>query len=98
MKIELCPFCGYKLPSELQYGVIQCNHCSQFTNSNLFNLILSASWYFRTTNCEKKQLQSKFKLDVEYLDLIYMFVGEMEYTHNEFYHALKKFSAIVERN
>lgn len=88
--IQTCPHCGHPLLYELKDGLTNCSHCNQVFDSSDFNRLLSASWKIRRDHLSLEQVKLQFKLGDDYSILIYTFVNEYGYTHEELIKLLKK--------
>jgi hypothetical protein len=84
-----CPHCGSSIPEALNDGLAACCHCNRVFDSSLYNSLLSASWYVRKNRCHGvDQLISDTKLSESEAILVYAFVSENNYSHDEFQKAL----------
>ena len=88
--IHSCPNCGFTLQHELKDGLSHCSHCSQVFDSSDFNRLLAAAWQIRKERMSLEKVKWEFKLGDDYSILIYTFVGEYGYTHEEIIKLLKK--------
>jgi len=89
--IVTCPHCGSSIPDALNDGLAACCHCNRVFDSSLYNSLLSASWYVRNHQCYGvDQLISDTKLSEPEAILVYAFVGENGYSHDEFVKVLKQ--------
>ena len=86
-----CPFCGTPIPEVLVDGIASCNHCHRTFDSSVSNRLLSASWLIRKNFCHTvEQLISDTKLPEHEAILVYSFVEEKCYSHDEFQKVLKQ--------
>lgn len=88
--IQVCPNCGSKLLKPLIDGLSQCDHCNQLFDSSNYYLLLSAAWEVRKFHLTLEQIKKQLKLDNDLAVLVYVFVSEYGYTHEDFIHFLKK--------
>lgn len=88
--LKLCPHCGDHLQIELQDGLADCGRCKRVFDSSDFNQLLSAAWCVRRQKISLEQLQSELKLDQDLSILVYTYVEEHCYGHEEFLALLKK--------
>jgi len=90
--INTCPHCGKSIPERLVDGLASCPHCNRVFDSSLHNRLLSASWLCRNYNYHGvAELISDTKLPEHEAILVYSFVGENLYSHDEFQKVLKLF-------
>ncbi len=77
------------MPEALKDGLASCTHCNRTFDSSLYNSLLSAGWHMRKHQCHGvEQLVSDTKLSEPQAILVYAFVGDNGYTHEEFAKAL----------
>lgn len=88
--IVVCPNCGHTLHRELKDGLTHCSHCNQILDSSDYNRLLSAAWKVRRENLTLEQIKWQIKLDNDFAILVFTFVSEYGYTHDEFISLLKK--------
>lgn len=80
------------MPDCLRDGLASCIQCHRIFDSWLTNRLLSASWLVRQNNYHGvEQLISDTKLPEHEVILVYSFVGENLYSHDEFLKVLKLF-------
>ena len=90
--IFVCPHCGNKMPDCLIDGLACCTKCGRIINSSLHNRLLSASWLVRQNNYHGvDQLISDTKLPEHEAIFVYSFVGDNQYSHDEFIRILNSF-------
>lgn len=88
--IYTCPHCGHAIPERLVDGLASCTHCNRVFDSSLHNRLLAASWLVRNNSYHGvDQLISDTKLPEHEAILVYSFVGENLYSHDEFQKVLK---------
>lgn len=90
LMIQVCPHCGYQLQHILKDGLTNCVHCNQVFDSSDLNQLLSAAWHIRRQNWSLEQLKWHLKMDDALAILVYTFVADHGYTHEEFLKLLKK--------
>jgi len=88
--IHVCPNCGHALHRELNDGLTHCSHCNQLFDSSDFNKLLSAAWQVRREHLTLEQVKWQLKLGDDLSILVYTFVNDYGYTHEEFIKLLKK--------
>jgi len=88
--IQACPNCGHALQRELKDGLTHCSHCNQVFDSRNFNRLLSAAWQIRREHLSLEQLKWQCKLGDDYSILIYTFVSDYGYAHDELIKLLRK--------
>jgi uncharacterized membrane protein YvbJ len=88
--IQVCPNCGHTLQKQLNDGLTNCSHCNQIFDSSNYNRLLAAAWQTRKENLSLEQIKWQLKLGDDFSILVYTFVVEYEYSHDEFIHLLKK--------
>lgn len=88
--IQACPNCGHTLQQELNDGLTHCSHCNQIFDSSDFNRLLSAAWQIRREHLSLEQIKWQLKLGDDYSILVYTFVGEYGYSHDELINLLRK--------
>ena len=84
--INLCPNCGHELPHELNH----CLHCNHLIDSSDFNKLLSAAWQTKKENLSLEQIKWNTKLDDDLSILVYTYIQEQGYSHEDFIRLLKK--------
>lgn len=85
-----CPYCGHPIPERLVNGLASCSKCTRVFDSSVYNRLLSASWLVRQNRYHGiDQLISDTKLPEHEAILVYSFVGENCYSHDEFQKVLK---------
>jgi hypothetical protein len=90
--INVCPHCGTAIQERLVDGLASCVKCNRIFDSSLTNRLLSASWLCRRYNYHGvAELISDTKLPEHEAILVYSFVGENLYSHDEFQKVLKLF-------
>lgn len=88
--ICLCPFCGYSMPEQLKDGLASCLKCNRVFDSSLPNKLLSASWMARQNKYHGiEQFISDTKLSEPEAIIVYSFVCDFLYSHDEFIKVLK---------
>lgn len=88
--LKFCPHCGNELQIELIDGLADCARCKRVFDSSDCNQLLSAAWQMRRQKLSLEQLQTELKLDNDFSILVYAFVEEHCYGHEEFLGLLKK--------
>jgi len=88
--IQACPNCGHTLQRELKDGLTHCSHCNQVFDSSDLNRLLSAAWQIRREHLSLEQVKWQLKLGDDYSILIYTFVSEYGYAHDELIKLLRK--------
>jgi hypothetical protein len=88
--IQVCPNCGTSLPEELSDGLTHCGHCNQILDSSDYNQLLSAAWQVRRERLSLEQLKWQLKLGDDFAILVYTFIAEYQYNHEDFMRLLKK--------
>lgn len=88
--IQVCPQCGHELVFELNDGLGQCNHCNQIFDSSDYNKLLSASWQVKKENLSLEKIKWQLKLDDDFAILVYTYIYEYNYSHDDFVKLLKK--------
>ena len=88
--INLCPNCGHELPHELNDGLTHCLHCNHLIDSSDFNKLLSAAWQTKKENLSLEQIKWNTKLDDDLSILVYTYIQEQGYSHEDFIRLLKK--------
>lgn len=88
--LKNCPHCGCELQIELKDGLADCARCKRVFDSSDFNQLLAAAWQVRKNKTSVDQLQSQLNLDSDFSILVYTFVEEHCYGHEEFFALLKK--------
>jgi hypothetical protein len=88
--MQVCPFCGYELQHELSDGLTHCSHCNQIVESSDLNQLLSAAWQVRKNHYSIQQIKWHTKLSDDMAILVYTFVSEYNYSHEEFLKFLNK--------
>ena len=90
--IFVCPHCGNRMPDRLVDGLACCTKCSRIIDSSLHNRLLSASWLIRQNNYHGiDQLISDTKMPEHEAILVYTFIAEQCYTHEDFQKVLRLF-------
>lgn len=85
-----CPFCGKKLERELRDGIADCSHCHRVFDSSKYHQLLSASHVLRhNLQVGLDKLKSMTKLSDGDALLVYTFVAENFYSHDDFQAYLK---------
>ena len=88
--MQVCPYCGQILHQVLKDGITNCLNCNQLFDSSDYNFILSAAWQVRKNNLSYERMKSELKLDEDFCILVQAFVGDYDYSHDEFVKVLKK--------
>lgn len=88
--IICCPNCGHSLQEQLSDGLAHCTHCNQIFDSSDYNTLLSAGWLVRRDNLCVEQIKWQMKLDNDFAIFVCSFVGDNEYSHDDFIKLLKK--------
>jgi len=88
--IQVCPFCGHELETALTDGLTHCAHCNQNLDSSDLNQLLAAGWQIRKHHYSLEQIKHIAKLNDDFAILVYTFVGEYGYSHDEFFKLLRK--------
>lgn len=90
LMIYVCPFCGRQLSRELVDGITACCHCNRVFDSSVFNRLLAAAHVARqNSQIGIEQLKFNAKLSDDEALLVYTFVVENSYSHDEFQRALR---------
>ncbi len=85
-----CPHCGFSIDG-LRDGIASCSHCNRVFDSSLSNRLLSTSWLIRQHKYHGiDQLMSDTKIPEHEAIMVYSFVGESGYSHDEFISVLKQ--------
>ena len=87
--ITVCPHCGFSLSRELIDGMTSCQHCNRIFESNCINRLLAGAWSLRRENTSFEQFKFDTKLNDYEAILIYAFIVDHGYSHDEFIKALK---------
>jgi hypothetical protein len=86
--IKLCPFCGYKLSSMLMLvndGITTCDNCNRVFDSSIYHRLLSAAWMVRRWHVEDvESLKQRFGFSEAESNLLYKYVIENRYSHDDF--------------
>ena len=90
LMIQVCPFCGHELQKQLLDGLTSCCNCNQVFDSSDYNQLLSAGWLVRKSHYTHEQLKWHTKLDDDMIILVMAYVGDNEYSHQDFVQVLKK--------
>ncbi len=86
----VCPYCGFDLWEKLVDGVASCVKCGRVFDSSLLCRLLSASWLVRKNNYHGiEQLISDTKLAEHEAILVYAYIQDNLYSHDEFFKILK---------
>jgi len=88
--INNCPHCGHGLPYALKDGLTHCPHCNRVFDSSDFNRLIAASWLVRRERASMERLQHQVGLSEDEAILVYTFVGEYCYSHEDFCKFLTK--------
>jgi hypothetical protein len=88
--MQACPFCGHHLQEALTDGLTNCAHCDRVFDSSEFNQLLAAAWQLRRQHWTLPQLEWHLKLDPALAILVYTFVHDHSYSHDEFSKLLKR--------
>lgn len=89
--IHVCPFCGNELLAALTDGLTHCSHCGQTVDSSDMNKLLAAAWQVRKNHYSLEQIKHIAKLPDDFAILVYSFVSDYEYSHDEFMKVLRRF-------
>lgn len=84
-----CPHCGTHLEERLNDGLASCLKCNSVFENSLFNRLLSASWILRQNEGSLEQLISDTKISEHEAILVYAFISDNLYSHEEFLKVLK---------
>lgn len=89
--IYRCPFCGHVVTPALRDGLTTCDNCHRiFTNAQFYKL-LAAAWVIRREHAyDSEVLKYRCDLSQDEADLVYHFVVELGYSHDEFLKELAK--------
>jgi hypothetical protein len=90
LMMQACPFCGHHLQEALTDGLTNCAHCDRVFDSSEFNQLLAAAWQLRRQHWTLPQLEWHLKLDPALAILVYTFVHDHSYSHDEFSKLLKR--------
>lgn len=71
-------------------GLTNCAHCERVFDSSELNQLLSAAWQVRRHHWTQSQLEWHTKLDPSLAILVYTFVHDHSYSHDEFTKLLKR--------
>lgn len=89
--IRLCPYCGRKLTPPLECGVATCDNCDRVFNSSSLHRVLSMAWMVRRWHIDDPYvLKFKFGFPDDEIELVYRYVVEEGYCHDEFLRVLDK--------
>lgn len=88
--IQVCPHCGFELLHSLTDGLTNCSHCTQVFDSSDLNQLLAAAWQVRRQHLSLEQLKWHTKLDQDLSILVYTYVVEYGYSHEDFHKLLKR--------
>lgn len=88
--IHVCPFCGHELETALTDGLTHCAHCQHTIDSSDLNKLLAAGWQIRKHHYSLEQIKHIAKLSDDFAILVQTYVGEYEYSQEEFLKLLKK--------
>lgn len=82
--------CGQELGERLSDGLSHCLRCNHIFDSSDLNNLLAAGWQCRKNHYSLEQLKCNCKLDEEMAILVYTFVADNGYSHEEFLRLLRK--------
>jgi len=89
--IRLCPYCGRNLITPLTCGITTCDNCNRIFESSSYHKILSMAWMVRRWHVEEPYyFQHKFGFSEQEIDIVYKYVVEEGYCHDELVKALDK--------
>ena len=88
--IQVCPNCGHALQRGLSDGLTHCSHCNQVFDSSDYNRLLSAAWQIRKEHLSLEQVKWQLNLGDDFSILVFSFVNDHGYSHEEFMKVLKK--------
>lgn len=85
-----CPFCGFSIRPVL-HGISSCNNCKRVFDSCPFNRLLSAAWLVRRQRIPSAEfLIHRFGFSQKEAELIFTYVAEKCFVHEEFIRILKE--------
>ena len=91
--MNYCPYCGQSLDMPLLNGISTCNRCKRVFDTSDRNRLLSAAWLVRrehTYNIEIVEFRTD--LSPQELSLIYEYVIDLGYCHDDFLKILDSLS------
>lgn len=82
--IYRCPYCGRTISPALHDGLTTCNGCNRIFSTSQFHRLLSAAWVIRREHTyDPEVLKYRCHLSQEEANMIYHFVAEECYSHDE---------------
>jgi hypothetical protein len=88
--IIACPHCGHDLHEKLNDGLSNCDKCHQVFDSSDLNQLLSAGWLIRKHHYNLEQLKWHTKIEDDMAILVFAYVLDNDYSHQEFFTILTK--------
>lgn len=83
--IYRCPYCGSTISPALHDGLTTCDNCNRIFSTSQFHRLLSAAWVVRREHAyDSEVLKYRCKLSQEEAEIVYHFVVEQCYSHDEF--------------